>query len=85
MDGLDPVIMTSTAAAVAAVVQILKGAGLPDRWAGIAALMVGLVVGPLLQLAGMGGGTTAAATVAGMFAGFTAAGVYSAGKAAVKG
>ena len=85
MDGLDPLIMTSTAAAVAALVQLSKTTGLPDRFAGLAALAYGLVIAPLFLAAGMGGGSYPAALVAGLFAGLSAAGVYSGTRAAVKG
>jgi hypothetical protein len=65
------------------IVQLLKEAGLPARWSGIAAVVVGTLAGLLVQLAGLGDGTSNPhlAALTGTVAGLAAAGVWSGTKA----
>jgi hypothetical protein len=68
------------------VVQLLKEAGLPGRWAGLAALATGLLAGLGCALAGVGevAITTESirlAILTGAIAGLSAAGVWSGAKA----
>jgi hypothetical protein len=58
-------------------VQVIKQAGLPHCWAGLVAVVVGIACGVLLHLAGVGGGSTGMAAVAGLIAGLSAAGAWS--------
>lgn len=82
MDALNATILGLATPLALGATQLLKGAGLPARWAGPAALAVGVALGPALRLAGLGGGSLGAAGVAGAVAGLTAAGVWSGVKAA---
>ena len=82
MEALNATILGLATPLALGLTQLLKGAGLPARWAGLAAFGVGLVSGALLWLAGLGGGSIGAALVAGAVAGLTAAGVWSGVKAA---
>jgi hypothetical protein len=65
-----------------ALVQVLKQALLPTRWAGLAALGAGAVSGLTLHAAGIGSGSPALAALTGVVAGLSAAGVWSGTKAA---
>ena len=82
MEALNATILGLATPLALGLTQLLKGAGLPVRWAGLAAFGIGLVSGALLWLAGLGGGPIGAALVAGAVAGLTAAGVWSGVKAA---
>jgi hypothetical protein len=82
MDGLNATILGLATPLALGLTQLLKGAGVPARWAGLTAFGVGLACGALLWLAGLGGGPLGAALVAGAVAGLTAAGVWSGVKAA---
>ena len=85
MAALDATILALVAPLALGLTQLLKGALLPARWAGLAAFGIGLVSGPLLRLAGIGGGSLGAAAVAGAVAGLTAAGAWSGVRAATSG
>lgn len=71
------------AALVAGVIQVAKGAGLPSRWAGLAALGCGVGVGAGFWVAGAA--DPLAAFLAGAVGGLMAAGVWSGTKAVVSG
>ncbi len=64
-----------------AVVQVLKEAALPTRYAGLAALATGIVAGLLVRLSGIGAGPLALAALTGAIAGLSAAGVWSGAQA----
>ena len=64
-------------------VQILKQAMLPARWAGVASVAVGMLCGLVIRASGIGDGTYALATLTGLIAGLSAAGVWSGAKAVV--
>jgi hypothetical protein len=82
MDALDLRVLVLALPLTLGIVELLKGAGLPARWAGIAALLVGSVAGVTVRLAGVGDGTLALAALTGVVAGLSAAGVWSGTKAA---
>lgn len=80
--GIDLQIFTLALPLTLGVVQLLKEAGLAARWAGLAALAVGLLAGVALGMAGIGGsGDVRLAALSGMVAGLSAAGVWSGTKA----
>ena len=81
METLNATILGLAAPLALGLTQLLKGAGLPTRWAGLTAFAVGLASGGLLRWAGLGGGTYGAALAAGAIAGLSAAGVWSGVKA----
>jgi hypothetical protein len=79
---VDLAIWAVVAPLVVAIVQVCKQAGLPSRWAGVAALAAGTLCGGLARLAGVGGGPLAAALLTGAIAGLSAAGAWSGARAA---
>jgi len=84
--GLDLEIFTLALPLTLGVVQLLKEAGLPARWAGLAALVVGLLAGIAVHLAGIPtasgvGDDLRLAALSGIVAGLSAAGVWSGTKA----
>ena len=74
MDAVDIVV---AAAVIAGIVQVVKVAFLPDRFAGLFALLLGAVAGVLALVDG--------GVVAGIIAGLTASGAYSTSKNTVQG
>jgi hypothetical protein len=82
MGALDTTLLGLALPLTLGLVQTLKTAGLPARWAGLAAVVVGLACGALLRLAEVGAGSYGAACLAGAVAGLTAAGAWSGVKAA---
>ncbi len=75
---IDLAIVAGVAPIVIGLVAIAKEAGLPSRWAGVAAALLGLLAG----LAPVGDMTLVVAALSGLVGGLTAAGVYSGQKAA---
>ena len=67
---------------VMGIVQVAKGAGLPSRWGGIAAILIGAILG---ISAGLYAGDVYLSGIAGLVAGLTAAGAYSGVRAASSG
>ncbi len=61
------------------IVQGLKGLGLPERWAGLSALVIGLAVAGLAEAVEAWPGVTPFArfVVAGLLLGFASVGTYS--------
>lgn len=82
---IDLTIVASVAPIVIGLVAIAKGAGLPSRWAGVAAALLGLLLGLLAGLAPVGDTTLVVTALSGLVGGLTAAGVYSGGKAGLGG
>lgn len=82
--GLDVAILGLAIPATLGLVQVAKSAGLPDRWAGVAAVALGVLLGALIRLAGVGGGSVGLAAIAGLVAGLSAAGVWSGTRAALR-
>ena len=82
MDALDLAIFALAMPLTIGVVQLLKEAFLPDRWAGLTAIAVGLLVGVMVRTAGIGDGGYGLAAITGAVAGLSAAGVWSGTKAA---
>lgn len=68
-----------------AAVEILKQAGVPSRYAGLAAIVVGVLIG-IIDGYQRGGGMAEASgwVMAGAIAGLTAAGAFSGAKAAAR-
>lgn len=64
---------------VLGIVQVAKGAGMSSRWGGIAAILIGAILG---ISAGLYAGEPYLSGIAGLVAGLTAAGVYSTTRAA---
>jgi hypothetical protein len=62
-------------------VQILKQALLPGRWAGVASVAVGTLAGLAIRATGIGDGAYSLAALTGLIAGLSAAGVWSGTKA----
>ena len=85
MDGLDGTVWIVVAPLVVGIVQVCKQAGLPGRWAGVAALAAGIGCGVLVRLAGIGSGPLGLAALSGAVAGLSAAGVWSGARAVAKG
>lgn len=81
MDGLDLSVFVLALPLTIGVVQVLKQAGLPVRWAGVAAVVAGVVAGVAVRLAGIGDGPLTLAALTGAIAGLSAAGVWSGAKA----
>ena len=79
---IDLAIVAGVAPIVIGLVAIAKEAGLPSRWAGVAAALLGIVLGLVAGLAPVGDATIVVAGLSGLVGGLTAAGVYSGQKAA---
>ena len=62
-------------------VQVAKDAGLPSRWAGVAAVIIGALAGVFANVARAGGASVTTAALTGIVAGLSAAGVWSGAKA----
>ncbi|HYI16355.1 MAG TPA: hypothetical protein VEX37_13250 [Thermomicrobiales bacterium] len=77
MTQLDLVVFGLALPLTVAVVQILKEAAMPTRYAGLAALATGIAAGLLVRLSGIGTGPIALAALTGAVAGLSAAGVWS--------
>jgi hypothetical protein len=84
MDALDLRVLALALPLTIGIVELLKGAGLPARWAGVAALLVGAAAAVAVRLAGVGDGSLALAALTGVVAGLSAAGVRSGTKAATR-
>lgn len=82
--GLDPTLFALALPLVLGLVQLAKEVGLPSRWAGVAALALGVACGLLLPLASVGDAPPARAALTGLVAGLSAAGAWSTGKALVQ-
>lgn len=67
---------------VMGIVQVAKSAGLSSRWGGIAAILIGAILG---ISAGLYAGDVYMSGIAGLVAGLTAAGAYSGVRAASSG
>ena len=77
MTELDLVVFSLSLPLTVAIVQILKEAALPARYAGLAALATGVCAGILVHSSGIGNGPLALAALTGAVAGLSAAGVWS--------
>lgn len=77
MTELDLVVFSLALPLTVAVVQILKEAAMPTRYAGLAALATGIAAGLLVRLSGIGTGPLTLAALTGAVAGLSAAGVWS--------
>ena len=77
MTQLDLVVFSFALPLTVAVVQILKEAAMPTRYAGLAALATGIAAGLLVRLSGIGAGPIALSALTGAVAGLSAAGVWS--------
>jgi len=77
MTHLDVVVYSLALPLTVAIVQVLKEAGIPTRYAGLAALATGIAAGLLVRLSGVGSGPLALAALSGAIAGLSAAGVWS--------
>lgn len=84
METLDLTIFALALPLTIGVVQMLKEAFLPDRWAGLAAVVVGVLAGVAVRAAGIGDGAYGLAALTGAVAGLSAAGVWSGARAATK-
>ncbi len=82
--GLDPVLFALALPLVLGLVQLAKEVGLSSRWAGVAALALGVACGLLLPFASVGDAPPARAALTGLVAGLSAAGAWSTGKALVQ-
>jgi len=74
---MEPINIVVAAAVIAGIVQVVKGAFLADRYAGLVALILGALAG--------GFGLVAGGIVAGIVAGLTASGTYSTAKNSLQG
>ncbi len=83
MTTIDLTIYTLALPLTLGLVQVAKDAGLPGRWAGVAAVVIGALAGLFAQVAGAGGAGFASAALSGVVAGLSAAGVWSGAKAGV--
>lgn len=81
MPALDLVVFSLALPLTVGVVQVLKEAALPTRYAGIAALATGVLAGLLVRLSGIGDGPLALAALTGAIAGLSAAGAWSGARA----
>ena len=71
---------------IVALVELLKrGPGLPTRWAGVVAVVIGVVLAALLKLDSPAVGTWLQVLLTGVLSGLSAAGLYSGTKAAREG
>lgn len=77
MTQLDFVVFSLALPLTVAVVQVLKEAALPSRYAGLVALLIGICAGMFVRLSGIGTGPLALAALTGAVAGLSAAGVWS--------
>jgi hypothetical protein len=82
MQALDFAIWSIALPVTIGLVHVCKEAGLPARWAGVAAVVAGVGIGPLIRLAGIGDGPLALAMLTGAVAGLSAAGTWSTARAA---
>lgn len=80
-DALDLQVLALALPLTLGLVQLLKEAGLPARWAGLAALLIGTACGLLVHAVGIGSSAAPLAALTGAVAGLTAAGVWSGTKA----
>jgi hypothetical protein len=79
--GIDLVVYSFALPMTIAIVQVLKDAAMPTRYAGLAALATGVVAALLIRLAGIGSGPLALAALTGAVAGLSAAGGWSGARA----
>jgi hypothetical protein len=85
MDALDLRVFALALPLTIGLVQVLKQALLPARWAGITAVLIGTLSGCAVRLAGVGDSALPLAALTGAIAGLSAAGVWSGTKAARQG
>lgn len=80
---MDLALLASADAIIIALVQICKNAGFPSKYAGLLAVLMGLMAafGVMLQI---GSTDYFGAVKLGIMLGLTAAGAYSGGKAVIK-
>lgn len=83
MDTIDFVAVAILAGLVVAAVEMFKQAGFPSRYSGIVALVVGIVLALIGGAAERIEGDTWSLVLIGIMAGFSAAGLWSAPKAAL--
>lgn len=81
MDTLDFVSITLLAGVVVGIVEVIKRSGMPSRWAGLAAIAIGILLAQLGGLAGRLDGNAWDLALIGILVGITAAGVWSIPKA----
>jgi len=81
MPALDLVVFSLALPLTVGVVQVLKEAALPTRYAGVAALATGVLAGLLVRFSGIGDGPLALAALTGAIAGLSAAGAWSGARA----
>ena len=81
MTQLDLVVYGLALPLTIAIVQVLKEAGVPTRYAGLAALATGICAGLFVRLSGIGDGPLTLAALTGAVAGLSAAGVWSGARA----
>ena len=81
MTELDLIVFSLAMPLTIGIVQVLKEAALPARYAGVAALATGIIAGLLVRLSGIGDGPLALAALTGAVAGLSAAGVWSGARA----
>ncbi|MCO5177936.1 MAG: hypothetical protein M9890_13345 [Thermomicrobiales bacterium] len=84
MDAINLPIYTLTLPLTLGLVQLAKSAGLSTRWAGLAAVVIGALAGLFANLAGAEPVSIANATLTGIVAGLSAAGVWSGTRAGVR-
>lgn len=83
METIDFVAVAILAGLCVGAVEIIKQTGVPSRFAGIAALVVGITLTLVAGAAGQVEGNAWELVLIGLMAGLSAAGVYSIPKAAV--
>lgn len=81
METLDFVAVTILAGVVVGMVEITKNAGLPSRWAGLVAILLGVIIAQIGGLAGRLDGNAWDLLLIGVLVGIAAAGVWSIPKA----
>jgi len=84
MDALNLPVLALALPLTIGVVEVLKGIGLPSRWAGLVAVLIGIASALAVRLAGIGEGSLPLAALTGAVSGLSAAGVWSGAKAAAR-
>ena len=84
MDAINLPIYTLALPITLGLVQLAKSAGLPTRWAGLAAVIIGALAGLFANLAGGEQASIANAALTGIVAGLSAAGVWSGTRAGIR-
>lgn len=81
MNTLDFVSISLFAGVVVGIVEVIKRTGVPSRWAGLIAILVGIAIAQIGGLAGQLEGNAWNLALIGILAGISAAGVWSIPKA----